>query len=433
MGSYWQAVRDWGSARPRRVLLAVVLLLTALGWGGYALSRQLSAHHHLRQARATLDDGDYPAARAALRECLRVWPDDAETRLLLARAYWMDGNPTEADEHLRAFRAARGDPAQLALESQMRAAAAGNLDPVEAALRKHIEGQHPERRYILESLIRGYLVRQRAEDAERLAGVWIDESPDRWQPWLYRGIARSLLSHELLSTAHDQSKADFRRVLELKPDNDLALFLLGNAYIMSGQFREALPHLEHYRSLKPDDPQGASTLGGCYRSLGRVEEARALLDGWLAAHPGTADVFQVRGEVALDLGKPDEALDFFRRAQALAPSHEKIDYQLARALRALGRDEEAKGHEDRWRLRNQLTEIGQVAALEPQNVAARHEAGTIALRLGDEPAAMRWFAAALQIDPAHKPTHTALADHFRAEGNQEAAEFHRRLAGQSPK
>lgn len=434
---YWQSIRGAARRHPRWALVIAAVTMVGLGWGGYYLSRQLSARHHLQQARRALDDGNYPAALADLEACRKVWPRDPEVSLLLARTQWMSGNYSEADKQLRACKEAGGDAQQLALEAQMLAASAGSLEQVEVVLRKQLEAQHPDRRYILEALIRGNLIRQQAEEAERLATLWIEESPGHWQPWLLRGIARTMLSRELLSTTYEQAKSDFQHVLELKPDHDLACLLLGNAYVMTGQFREALPHLEHYHRLKPDDASGIGALAGCQRALGHVDDARRLLDEWLAGHSGTAEVFLVRGEVALDLGKPDEALDYFRRAQALAPNHEKIDYQLARALRALGRTEEANGYEEKWRTRNQLKErlkeLAELAGREPQNVAVRHEAGTTALRLGDERAGMRWLASVLQIDPHHRATHEALAEHFRRKGDMEAAAFHQQLAQQSPK
>jgi tetratricopeptide (TPR) repeat protein len=435
----WWAVLDAARRHPGWALLVAAVVLVALGWGGYAARRQFSAQGHLRQARTALDDGDTAAATGELEACLRVWPDDPEIHLLLARNRWTAGDRAGAEKELLAAKAAGGDAEQLALEAHMAAASGGDLERVEVDLRKRVEERHPEKRYVLEALVRGYLVRGRAEDAERFATLWIDDSPGRWQPWLLRGIARGQLSRDLLSTTYDRAKDDFRQVLELKPDNDLARFLLGNAYVMTGQFREALPHLQHYCGLKPDDPQGIAALAGCQRALGSAEDARRSLDDWLRGHTGTAEVFLVRGEAAMDLGNPEEALGFFRQAEALGPPalREKIDFQLAGALRAAGRPQEADGYEQKWRTRNQLRqrlkELEGTAAKEPQNVAARHEAGTISLRLDDEPAGMRWFASALKIDPSHKPTHQALAEHFQRKGNLEAAAFHHRLAAEPPK
>jgi predicted Zn-dependent protease len=349
----------------------------------------------------------------------------------------MANNRDMAVRFLKACRGDGGDTDRIALESQLVEASAGELESSEKTLRQHLDDGHPERRAILEALVRGFIGRGRAEDAERFATLWVDDAPSNWKPYFHRGAARLLLSRDLLSTAHDNAKSDFLRVVELKPDHDAARLLLGNAYAMSGQFKEALPHLEHYTRLKPEDPAGAAELARCHRTLGSPEEARRLLDDWLAAHRGTADVFLVRGEAAQDLGKPKESLDFLLQARTLAPANEKIDFALAAAYRALGRAQEAAVHEEKWqtrkKLRERLKDLESTATREPKNVAARHEAGTIALQLDDEPAAMRWFGAVLTIDPAHRPTHEFLANHFEKKGRHDAAAFHRRHAQQPPK
>jgi tetratricopeptide (TPR) repeat protein len=431
----WRAARDKVRQHPGRALLIAAVALALLAAGGYFGGRHLSASRHREQARRALDDGDYPRALAELNETLRVWPKDAETHLLLARAHRLSGNQAEANRHLLRCEEAGGDRERVALESQMLEATAGRLEQeVEETLRQRVAEDHPDKRWVLEALIRGLLLRGRAEEAEKLATSWIDESPGEWRPWLLRGLARSQQSAELLSTAFAGAKDDYRRVVELRPDHPPARFLLGNAYVMTGQFREALPHLRHYHRQRPEDGAGARELAGCHRALGQVEEARRLLDGWLAEHRGTAEVYLLRGEVALDLGQPDEAVTFGRRAEALAPAQDKVLYHLARALRAQGRAKEAADYEGKWRERNQLAErlkeLERKAAKEPRDVESRYEAGTIALRLGDETAGLRWFTSVLQRRPSHRPTHEALAEHFRRKGNHQAATFHRRRAAE---
>src|SRR5439155_25096150 len=140
----------------------------------------------------------------------------------------------------------------------------------------------------------------------------------------------------------------------------------------------------------------------------------AVLDSWLAGHAGNADVFLVRGQVAMDLNKSAEALDWLRRAEKLAPANDRIYFQLAQVLRALGRAKEGDDYEQKWTTHRQLSqrlgELQQLAAKDPRNIAVRHEAGTVALRLGQEDAGLRWLAAALQIEPKHRATHHVLAD-----------------------
>ena len=365
----WRFVRDSAQNHPRWTVLFVTLLLVGVSWGGYRVIREYSARDHLRLARAAMNDGNYPAALADLDECLRVWPNDSETHLLLARTHWLDGNRADATRHLALYKEVGGDEQRIALELQLIAAGSGNLEKVETALQKHVEAGHPDRRYILEALIRGYIARHRAEDAERFATVWIEAAPENWQPWLYRGIARTLLSKDLLSTAHDNAKRDFHRVVELKPDHDMARLLLGNAYVMNGQFREALPHLEHYCRLKPEDAQGLSALAGCHRALGQIEDARRVIDDWLNSNTGTAEVFLIRGEIALDLAKPEEALDFFRRASTRSFLGEDRLSDRRGTPRWVGPRRRANTRRSgaaRNKLKERLKELEQAAAKDPR-------------------------------------------------------------------
>src|SRR5262249_25914133 len=163
-----------------------------------------------------------------------------------------------------------------------------------------------------------------------------------------------------------------------------------------------------------DDAKGVAELARCLRGLARVDEAQRLLDAWMAERPGTADIYLMRGQVAMDQGQAEAALEWFRRAEKLNPAAEKTQFQIAAALRALGREDEARDYEAKWRKRRELmTQLGELektAAKEPNNVAVRHEAGIIALKLGQENIGLRWLTAALKLDPRHRPTHQVLAD-----------------------
>ena len=430
-------LRDGVRRRPRRALLIVALSLLAVAVGGYLAAPQLRARHHLNQARVALDNGDFEQALAELNKCREIWPDDADVHRLSARAQRLAGNISKSIEELRACKDSGGDAESIAFETQLLDATQGKLAAVETNLRRQIDNGHPDKRFIFEALIRGYLIRQRSEEAERLATTWIELLPSDWQPHFLRAIARTKMTGELATTPFDGAKKDYERVLELKPDHDLARLLLGNAYALTGQYREALPHLERYCQQKPDDVQGVTELANCYRALGQIDDASRVLDDWLAKHAGNVDVYLLRGQVAMDVEKSESALDFFHRAEALAPGQEKTQYLLAVALRALGRAEEANPYEEKWRTYQELTaklkQLAQVAAREPQNLAVRYEAGTIALRLGDDANGVRWLQSALKLDPNHRPTHAALAEHFQRKGNYQAAAAHRELAGGSPR
>src|SRR5262245_59255066 len=172
-----------GPPLPRRRWVIGATVIAVLCVSGYLLGRQLWAHHHQRQAEAALDDGDHERALASLTNCYEVWPNDPELHLLAARAERMAGHATEAARRLQSARDAGADAEALTLQQQLLDATTGKLEQVEPALRRHVDAGHPGRRQILDVLIRAYLLRGRAQDAERDATAWIDQSPGDWQPW----------------------------------------------------------------------------------------------------------------------------------------------------------------------------------------------------------------------------------------------------------
>ena len=63
----------------------------------------------------------------------------------------------------------------------------------------------------------------------------------------------------------------------------------------------------------------------------------------------------------------------------------------------------------------------------PNDPALRYEAGMIFLRNGFTQDGLHWLSTALDVDPNHRPTHQALADHFERTGEQARARHHRQF------
>jgi Tfp pilus assembly protein PilF len=54
--------------------------------------------------------------------------------------------------------------------------------------------------------------------------------------------------------------------------------------------------------------------------------------------------------------------------------------------------------------------------------------GTPLLRNGHKSAGESWLRSALGLDPNYRPAHAALAEHYKAEGDEARAAEHRRQA-----
>ena len=112
--------------------------------------------------------------------------------------------------------------------------------------------------------------------------------------------------------------------------------------------REWLAFIED-QSKKAKDPLGRSALDGSRLSaamaLGEPERALPALRASAAALPGEYFAQSYVAVCALEAGKPEEALEAARRAAPLAEGPRKVRIMTveAQALKALGRDEEARG------------------------------------------------------------------------------------------
>lgn len=103
--------------------------------------------------------------------------------------------------------------------------------------------------------------------------------------------------------------------------------------------------------VRPDDYQSPALLGTTYRALGLDDErlaaqkkALVIIQIHLRRNPDDVRA-TVLGEGALvDLEKPEEALEWARRAEEMAPGEPAVLYNVACTYSALGKTELAIGY-----------------------------------------------------------------------------------------
>ena len=119
----------------------------------------------------------------------------------------------------------------------------------------------------------------------------------------------------------------FRQVLARQPDHQGALFSLGSALIRQGKEREGKKVLEHHRRI--------GHLQGRLKSLSLMADSPK----------ASSDVFADLGDVFLELGRKEDALKAYERAEELTPDT---------ALTGLGRGTLAYGRGDWTEARTHL-------------------------------------------------------------------------------
>jgi Tfp pilus assembly protein PilF len=411
--------------RPGRTLIVLALVGLAAGVG----VPQLLAAYHLRAATEAGARHRLAEARRHVQACLRTWPDSARAHLLAARLARRSDEPEEAEQHLRECeRLEAGRSEAVVLESVLLRAQAGDLSrETESYLTGRMERDPAEAPLIREALGAGCLEAQRASAALRWLDQVLAEQPDNARALFLRGQARERL------TRFD-SIEDYRRALDLDPENDRVRQRLAEALFTFGRTEAAAREFTALRQRQPANPAARLGLARCYYETGQLDRARELLDDLLAEDPQYLGALRERGRLALELGRGAEAERLLREALAHDASDRDASHLLFQALRQQGKEDEARVQQERnGRLMDDLRRIGEILNREmserPRDAALQCELGRLYLRYGKDRSGLRWLLAAVQADPGYRPAHQALADYYERAGDASAARRHRQMAG----
>ena len=138
-----------------------------------------------------------------------------------------------------------------------------------------------------------YLAKGMIEEAEtekaKAAVLQIQKASDEHQAQKLAEEDRARIQREALERIEM-----FQEVLEIDPDDAIATFGLGKAYIQLNQHKEALPHLRHACEIKKDYSAAFLDLGTCLEFLERGDEATDIYKEGIATASRTCDRMPMR-------------------------------------------------------------------------------------------------------------------------------------------
>ncbi len=411
-----------GRCRRRWLVAGLFAVLVADWFAG----RQVWGWHHWRAGQQAMRRYDFPAALEHFERCLRVWPG-LSVRLEAARAA-RRGNRYDRFEELLNACETDGTTAQTALERELVLAQRGTFKPdVEQALQQLADNDHAEAVSILEALAKGYITSFRLGHAMVALEKLIEHAPEHKWAYFWRGNMQ--VDNEHLMDA----VADFRRAVELDAEIPEFRLRLAMTLVSLGKANDAWPYVAGLLRQVPPPPEILLAAARCQRDFGDRRQALEYLKRLLDEHPEHAEGWAERGRILGNEGDGAESLVCLRRAFQLEPRSYSIGFSLFNELTAQGQHAEAREIWNRIetskRRDERMKKIQEQLGKDGRNVALRHELATLFLSGNNEATALRLFTSVLQIDPGYKPTHTALADYYRRQGNAEAAAYHRRQAG----
>lgn len=419
--------------RPR-LLLALAVLLVLAGSGAWA-GRRLVALHHLKAGRDALQCYHPEEARPHLEACLRLWPNNPEALLLLARAARRADVPEVAEQYLAQYRQLHGQSDALLLEEILHSAAKGETDKVVKHCRRLVEKESDASSLALEAMVQGYFRTYRFGEGFAVLQLWREREPENTQALLF------LAGLHAIQLRRPQAVETYNRLLRLDPDHATARLRLASLLLEDNNAQEAMPHLDYLHQKQQANnhlmPMVLVLQARCLDHLGQEEESEQLRQTVLDQHPHFGPALGDQGRWALRQGRYTEAETRLRQALAGEPNNREFRYQLVQCLYKSGKYAEAESElqhlkrvESNW---TRLEEITQRELLQKPSDSALHlELGRLLLEQGQAEEGLYWLNRVVQTNPANGAAHRVLASFYQQAGDASRAAHHRRFVPDAP-
>ena len=259
-----------------------------------------------------------------------IAPDDADTILLAAEVLEAQGQHDLATETYN--RIAPDNPAFLAAELGRSDAliASGRVDAAVEVLTQ-LAKAHPDRVDIWSALGDTYRRQEQFADAakayDRAIAALSGDERGQWIVYYTRGIANEREKN------WEQAETDFRKALELQPNQPSVLNYLGYSYLERKEnYDEALKMIETAVAERPDDGAIVDSLGWALYRLGRYDEAVVQMELAVELMPVDPVVNDHLGDVYWAVGRQREAEFQWKRALSFEPDTEEEAARIRRKL-----------------------------------------------------------------------------------------------------
>ena len=138
----------------------------------------------------------------------------------------------------------------------------------------------------------------------------------------------------LLRRAADEAINQFKKALEIEPDDLNAHYNLGNAWLAVGRIDEAIVQFKKALEIEPDDADTYYNLGVALVRIGRSDEAISCFQKVIAFKPDNVGAYNNLGLVLFTQGRFAEASKAYRRTLELKPDYADAHFMLGCALRS---------------------------------------------------------------------------------------------------
>ena len=135
----------------------------------------------------------------------------------------------------------------------------------------------------------------------------------------------------------------FQHAIAVTGENDVAQFILGNAFYQEGRWEEAEGHYTKALEINPRLRGGENNLGLALYRQGKTGEAIVEYQKALQTDPDNADAWENLGNAWLQEKRLDDAIASYQRALKLKPGQTEVQINLGSACFMKGELEDAIG------------------------------------------------------------------------------------------
>jgi tetratricopeptide (TPR) repeat protein len=264
-----------------------------------------------------------PEAIAALQKALELNPGAKEAYLALGEAYESARDFAKAGDAYEKYVAA--GPADLLMAYQRLGSARTNAEQFDKAAAALAEAQklQPRDLNILKNLAMAYQKAgklQEAEDTYKKLAEVDPEKADNYYAWILK----------LYNDAQKPDKAieAAKKIAELKPKDEQAVYNLGYMYLQTQKYQDALDSFNKSLLIKPNYDLALFQIGVCYYSMKKYADALPPFKKVTEIDPSNAYAWLYIGINNLLLKRFDAALDPLKKTVELQPDNANAWYNL---------------------------------------------------------------------------------------------------------
>ncbi len=139
----------------------------------------------------------------------------------------------------------------------------------------------------------------------------------------------------------DQAELIYQQILQVNPENDEVLNLLGLIAYQVGKYQIAINLINQAIGMDSSQSSFFNNLGLVLQKQDRLGKAIQAYRQSLELNPNDADVYSNFGTALKEQGQLEEAIDSYNTAIEIQPDHKEVYYNLGIALKEQGQLEEA--------------------------------------------------------------------------------------------